>query len=84
MSTRQGGTAAAMKQETADRISNALIIKNVPAKTVAEQTDMSYKQVLASLKGHRSLSVEEFLQIVDVIDIKPSLLLPDRASRDAA
>jgi plasmid maintenance system antidote protein VapI len=85
MGTPQSGTAAAMKQETADRISNALIIKNIPAKRLAEHTDLSYKQVLASVKGDRSLSIEEFLQIADTIDVKPSSLLPDiRASRSAA
>ena len=85
MGTPQSGTAAAMKKEVADRITNALITKNVPATVLAERTDMSIKQVRASLKGHRSLTVEEFHQIADAIEVSPSSLLPSRfASRDAA
>ncbi len=85
MGTQENGAAAVTNKEIADRISNALITKNVPASFLAERTDMSYKQVRATLKGDRSLTVVEFRQIAEAINVKPSTLLPDTfASQDAA
>lgn len=77
MSTSQSGTATATDTEIAARISNALIYKNVNAKDLAAKTGISYKPLLASLKGGRSLTVVEFRKIAEAIDVKPSDLLPD-------
>jgi transcriptional regulator with XRE-family HTH domain len=84
MSTSQGGTATATDTEIADRISNALIYKNVNAKDLAEKTGISYKPLLASLKGNRSLTVVEYFKIADAINVKPSSLLPDTLGRSVA
>lgn len=83
MSTPQSGTATATDNEIAARISNALIYKNINAKDLAAKTGISYKPLLASLKGSRSLTVVEFRKIAEAIDVKPSDLLPD-AVRSAA
>ena len=84
MSTTQSGTATATDIEIADRISNALIIKNVNAKQLSEKTGIGYKRLLGSLKGNCSLTVVEFRMIADAIDVKPSSLLPDTLARSAA
>jgi len=85
MGTPQSGAAAAMKKEVAERITNALITKNVPATVLAERTDMSVKQIRSSLKGDRSLTVEELHQIADAIEVMPSSLIPGWfPARDAA
>ena len=83
MSTPQGGTATATDNEIAARISNALIYKNVNAKDLAAKTGISYKPLLASLKGQRSLTVVEFRKIADAIEVKPSDLLPDTVASAA-
>lgn len=77
MSTSRSGTATATDAEIAARISNALIYKSVNAKDLAEKTGISYKPLLASLKGNRSLTVVEFRKIAEAINVKPSDLLPD-------
>ena len=83
MSTSKGGTATATDNEIAARISNALIYKNVNAKDLAAKTGISYKPLLASLKGQRSLTVVEFRKIADAIEVKPSDLLPDTVASAA-
>jgi transcriptional regulator with XRE-family HTH domain len=84
MSTSQSGTATATDTEIAARISNALIYKNVNAKDLAAKTRISYKPLLASLKGNRSLTVVEFRKIADAINVRPSALLPDDIAASAA
>lgn len=88
MSNPQGGTATATDTATdteiADRITNALIYKNVNATDLAEKTGLSYKPLLASLKGNRSLTVVEFRKIAAAINLKPSELLPDTFTGSAA
>jgi transcriptional regulator with XRE-family HTH domain len=78
------GTATATDTEIAARISNALIYKNVNAKDLAAKTRISYKPLLASLKGNRSLTVVEFRKIAEAIGVQPSALLPDDVAASAA
>lgn len=80
MSTSQGGSGTAADKEIANRIGNALIIKNVTAKDVAAKADINYKRLLTSLKGDRSLTVVEFRKIAGAIGVKPSELLPDEVA----
>jgi transcriptional regulator with XRE-family HTH domain len=84
MSIATSGTATATDTEIAARISNALIYKNVNAKDLAARTGISYKPLLASLKGNRSLTVVEFRKIADAINVRPSALLPDAVVASAA
>jgi len=80
MSTSKSGPATATDTEIAARISNALIIRHVTVKAVAESTGISYKSLLTSLKGDRSLTVVEFRKIAEAIKVKPSELLPDEVA----
>ena len=85
MSTVTSGTATATDTEIAERISNALIIKHVSVKALAEKTGLTYPTLRRSLAGERSLTVVEFRKIADAIEVKPSALLPDAlADRSAA
>lgn len=84
MSTQQSGTATATDAEIAARISNALIYRNVNAKDLAAETGISYKPLLASLKGNRSLTVVEFRKIAAAMKVRPSALLPDDLPASAA
>jgi transcriptional regulator with XRE-family HTH domain len=84
MSTPRSGTATATDAEIAARISNALIYKNVNARDLSTETGISYKPLLASLKGNRSLTVVEFRKIAAAIDVLPSALLPDTVTASAA
>ena len=77
MRTSQSGTATATDAELAARINIALIHKSVNAKDLAEKTGISYKPLLKSLRGSRSLTVVEFCKIAEAIDLKRSDLLPD-------
>lgn len=83
MSIAPSGTATATDTEIAARISNALIYKNVNAKDLSAQTGISYKPLLASLKGNRSLTVVEFRRIAEAINVRPSALLPDTVAASA-
>ena len=77
MSTANSGTATATDTEIAERITNALIIKHVNVKALADKTGISYPTLRRSLAGDRSLTVVEFRKIADAIEVKPSALLPD-------
>ena len=84
MSNPRSGTATATDTEIAARISNALIYKNVNAIDLAAKTGISYKPLLRSLKGTRSLTVVEYRKIAEAINLKPSELLPDVLTGSAA
>lgn len=85
MTTTQAAGASAADAEIADRITNALIVKNISARSVSDETGISYPTLRRSLKGGRSLSFEEFHKIAGVIGVNPSSLLPDSlANRNAA
>lgn len=83
MSTPPSGTATATNTEIAARILNVLFYKNINAKDLAAKTRISYKPLLASLKGNRSLTVVEFRKIAEAINVRPSALLPDDVAASA-
>ncbi|QDG65810.1 helix-turn-helix transcriptional regulator [Pseudarthrobacter sp. NIBRBAC000502772] len=85
MTTTQAAGASAADAEIASRITNALIVKNISARHVSDQTGISYPTLRRSLKGGRSLTFLEFHKICGVIGVPPSSLLPDSlADRSAA
>ena len=84
MSTANSGTATATDTEIAERITNALIIKHVNVKALADKTGISYPTLRRSLAGDRSLTVVEFRKIADAIEVKPSALLPDALADKSA
>jgi len=77
MTTTQAAGAGAADAEIASRITNALIITNISARHVSDETGISYPTLRRSLKGGRSLTFEEFHKICGVIGVPPSTLLPD-------
>ncbi len=85
MSTAKAAGANEADIEIADRITNALIIKNISARSVSDATGISYPTLRRSLKGGRSLTFQEFHKISAAIGVQPSTLLPDSlAERSAA
>lgn len=76
MTTTAAGAGGA-DQEIAGRITNALILKNLSARHVSDETGISYPTLRRSLKGGRSLSFDEFIKIAGVIGVEPAALLPN-------
>ena len=69
------GTTAA-DRDIADRILNAMIVKQVTQRTLSEETGISYPTLRRSLKGNRSLTFQEFYRIAAALSLKPVTLLP--------
>lgn len=77
MSTSAAGADLTADNEIANRISNALIVKNINVRNLSDTTGISYPTLRRSLKGGRSLTFQEFLKIADVIGVPASALLPE-------
>ena len=73
--TNNIGTTAA-DRDIADRILNAMIVKQVTQRTLSEETGISYPTLRRSLKGNRSLTFQEFYRIAAALSLKPVTLLP--------
>ena len=85
MTTPNDGVNDATDAAIAERIANALVVKNITALALSEETGISYPTLRRSLKGHRSLTFQEFGRIAGALRVRPSALLPDSlADRDAA
>jgi transcriptional regulator with XRE-family HTH domain len=85
MTTSPPGGAEAADAEIANRITNALIIKNINVRALSEDTGIAYPTLRRSLKGGRSLTFQEFNKIATAINVPPSSLLPDiLTAKDAA
>jgi len=85
MATSPTGGAEAADAEIANRITNALIIKNINVRALSEDTGIAYPTLRRSLKGGRSLTFQEFNKIATAINVPPSSLLPDiLTAKDAA
>ena len=85
MSNSQTGANNATDTEIAERITNALVVKNVNVRALSDQTGISYPPLRRSLSGGRSFTFAEFGRIAGALKVKPSALLPDSlADRDAA
>lgn len=82
MTTSPNGATA--DKEIADRITNAIIVKNLNVKAISDETGISYPTLRRSLKGGRSFTIAELHSIASAINIQPSMLLPDSLTRSAA
>jgi len=83
MSTSQGAENAATDTEIAERITNALIVKQTNVRALSDATGIAYPTLRRSLSGGRSLTFLEFTKIAAAINVKPAALLPD-SLKDAA
>ncbi|NWL13260.1 hypothetical protein DM793_18510 [Paenarthrobacter nitroguajacolicus] len=71
--------------EIGQRVQEALIVKRVTVKALAETLDMSYSTIRRTLEGERSFTISQLSHIADRLNIQPSSLLPDTmAAREAA
>lgn len=84
MTTSQAAGAGAADIEIADRITNALILKNINVRSLSDATGIAYPTLRRSLKGGRSLTFLEFSKIAGVIGVQPSTLLPEAFTGSAA
>ena len=84
MTTPQNGANDAADTEIANRITNALIVKNINVRAVSDQTGISYPTLRRSLKGGRSFTITELTKIAATIGVQPSALLPDSFTQGEA
>jgi transcriptional regulator with XRE-family HTH domain len=85
MSTSPAAGATTADTEIGNRIANALIIRGTNVKALSDETGIAYPTLRRSLKGGRSLTIQDILKIADAINVSPSALLPDTiTARDAA
>ena len=84
MTTSQAAGAGAADIEIADRITNALIVKNIDTRSLSDATGIAYSTLRRSLKGGRSFTIQEFSKIAGAIGVQPSTLLPETFTMDAA
>lgn len=82
MTTSPNGITA--DKEIADRITNAIIVKNLNVKAISDETGISYPTLRRSLKGGRSFTIAELERIANAINIPTSALLPEYLTRTAA
>lgn len=84
MATNTNGAADATDAEIGDRITNALVLKNVKIQALSDQTGISYPTLRRSLSGGRSLTIREIGGIAAAIGVQPSALLPATLTGSAA
>jgi hypothetical protein len=74
--------------EIADRINNALIVRGVNKKLLAEKIGLSYSTLRRSLDqergDRRSLTIRELGKIAEVLEVQPAILLPATLTAVAA
>lgn len=70
--------------EIAERITNALITKNITVRTLSDETGISYPTLRRSLTGGRSLSFQEFGRIAATLKVPAASLLPAALTENAA
>lgn len=83
MTTPPNGATTADTQ-IAERITNALITKNITVRALSDATGISYPTLRRSLAGGRSLTFREFGSIAATIGVSPGTLLPADLTKDAA
>lgn len=84
MTNTDHGAQPSADTEIAERITNALIVKNIKVLALSEETGIAYPTLRRSLKGGRSLTFAEFAKIAAAIGVQPSALLPDSLTSRAA
>ena len=74
--------------DIANRIMNAMVVKGVNLKALADDTGISYSTLRRSLHqdrpDRRSFTFKEFHQISAALAVQPSTLLPDELAERAA
>lgn len=71
--------------EIGQRVQEALIVKRVTVKALAESLEMSYSTMRRTLEGERSFTIIQLSHIANRLNIQPSSLLPDAiVAREAA
>lgn len=84
MSTSPHGATDATDAEIGNLITNALIVKGVNQKALSDVTGIAYATLRRSLKGGRSLTIREVGSIAAALSVRPSALLPDTLTGEAA
>jgi DNA-binding Xre family transcriptional regulator len=86
--TKAAGADQNADIEIAERITHALIVRGINKKSLAQQIGLSYTTLRRSLEQYRgdnrSLSFRELGRIAEVLEVKPSTLLPESLTEDAA
>jgi transcriptional regulator with XRE-family HTH domain len=76
MTTPPPGNLADADTQIADRISNALIIRNVTMQALSEKTGIAYPTLRRSLNGFRSLTIREIGRIAEALNLPARTLMP--------
>lgn len=70
--------------EVGERVAEALIVKRVTVKALAEELGMSYSTMRRTLSGERSFTLRQLRHVAQTLGIKPAILLPDEIAEDVA
>lgn len=70
--------------EVGERVAEALIVKRVTVKSMAQELGMSYSTMRRTLGGERSFTIRQLRQVAQSLSIKPAALLPEQIIEDAA
>lgn len=70
--------------EVGERVAEALIVKRVTVKALAEELGVSYSTMRRTIGGERSFTIRQIRHVARVLNIKPTALLPEEIAKDAA
>jgi len=70
--------------EVGERVAEALIVKRVTVKAMAEELGMSYSTMRRTLGGERSFTIRQIRQVARALNVKPGALLPEEIAEDVA
>lgn len=84
MANPLAGETATPDNEIASRIEAELEARNMSILALSEQTGIAYPTLRRSIKAGRSLSIKEIGSIADALNIRPSTLVLDAFTQDAA
>lgn len=70
--------------EVGERVAEALIVKRVTVKALAEELGVSYSTMRRTLGGERSFTIRQIRHVARVLNIKPAALLPEKIIEDVA
>jgi transcriptional regulator with XRE-family HTH domain len=88
MNNSEAAGANRADSQIAHQIRNALIVQGSNQLELARKTGISYSTIRRSLDQNRddrrSLTIQELEKIAAALAVKPSILLPDTLTQDAA
>lgn len=70
--------------EVGERVSEALIVKRITVKAMAEELGISYSTMRRTLSGERSFTIRQIRHVARALSIKPAILLPEEMAEDVA